>query len=211
MQGIKKLLLVDVVLPDGDGFELLRRARELADPPEVFLLTARACDAARALEMGALGYLTKPICFRDIAAAWTRSQKPVWVPSPRIRRPPIAHALIVDPDEGACSEVRWEIHDISLTGAFLATNGPVESGAGALYTFSSRLSSTALYSRRSSSLDPSSGFSESLPNSGSLKSPMTSVPNSSGDAESSKLRARSKSDKFDAAAFATARVMIPPL
>ena len=58
------LLLLDVNLPDGDGFDILgriRRHRKLALLP-VVMLTARTDpqDVRRGLEVGADGYITKP-------------------------------------------------------------------------------------------------------------------------------------------------------
>lgn len=58
------LLLLDVNLPDGDGFDILgrmRRHRKLALLP-VVMLTARTDpeDVRRGLELGADGYVTKP-------------------------------------------------------------------------------------------------------------------------------------------------------
>lgn len=58
------LLLLDVNLPDGDGFDILgriRRHRKLALLP-VVMLTARTdpVDVRRGLDVGADGYITKP-------------------------------------------------------------------------------------------------------------------------------------------------------
>jgi DNA-binding response OmpR family regulator len=62
--GAPDLLLLDVVLPDGDGFEVLtkmRRHSALGSLP-IVLLTARneAVDIGRGLLLGADGYVTKP-------------------------------------------------------------------------------------------------------------------------------------------------------
>ena len=62
--GAPDLLLLDVALPDGDGFEVLtkmRRHSALGSLP-VILLTARneAADIGRGLLLGADGYVTKP-------------------------------------------------------------------------------------------------------------------------------------------------------
>lgn len=63
-QGRPDLLLLDVMLPDGDGFDVLaklRRHSEYASLP-VVLLTAKnePADIARGLALGADGYVTKP-------------------------------------------------------------------------------------------------------------------------------------------------------
>ena len=55
------LLILDVMLPDTDGFEVLRRIRQQSRTP-VLMLTARGdtLDRIRGLEMGADDYLPKP-------------------------------------------------------------------------------------------------------------------------------------------------------
>ncbi|HEX7052421.1 MAG TPA: response regulator [Burkholderiales bacterium] len=62
--GPPDLLLLDIHLPDGDGFDILwklRRHRRYAELP-VILLTARADaeDIGKGLRLGADGYVTKP-------------------------------------------------------------------------------------------------------------------------------------------------------
>jgi DNA-binding response OmpR family regulator len=56
-----QLLLLDVMLPDGNGFDLLRRVRETSDAPALFL-SARDEDASRlrGLGLGADDYVAKP-------------------------------------------------------------------------------------------------------------------------------------------------------
>jgi two-component system OmpR family response regulator len=62
--GAPDVLLLDVMLPDGDGFDVLaklRRHPDFATLP-IVLLTAKKApqDIARGLELGADGYVTKP-------------------------------------------------------------------------------------------------------------------------------------------------------
>ena len=54
-------VLLDVMLPDGDGFALLGQLQDLADLPVLFL-SARDEDAdrLRGLGLGADDYITKP-------------------------------------------------------------------------------------------------------------------------------------------------------
>jgi DNA-binding response OmpR family regulator len=56
------IMLLDVMLPGLDGFEVLRRLRAAASPMSVLLLTARGDDVDRivGLEIGADDYLPKP-------------------------------------------------------------------------------------------------------------------------------------------------------
>ena len=56
-----QLMILDINLPDGDGFSLFRTLRAKADTPALFL-SARDADADRlfGLGLGADDYLTKP-------------------------------------------------------------------------------------------------------------------------------------------------------
>jgi DNA-binding response OmpR family regulator len=68
-----ELLLLDIMMPQMDGWELLRRLRsdpELSDLP-IILLTARVqdMDVARGWRMGADGYITKPFNPVELAGA----------------------------------------------------------------------------------------------------------------------------------------------
>ncbi|KAF0677180.1 response regulator transcription factor [Profundibacterium mesophilum] len=63
------LILLDVMLPDGDGRELLRRSRADGGTP-VIMLTARSqiCDRVSMLDQGADDYITKPFDFSELEA-----------------------------------------------------------------------------------------------------------------------------------------------
>ncbi len=64
-----RAVLLDVMLPDGDGFDVCRRIRAGSDVP-VVMLTARGDDADRivGLELGADDYLPKPFNPRELLA-----------------------------------------------------------------------------------------------------------------------------------------------
>jgi DNA-binding response OmpR family regulator len=63
------LVLLDVMLPDGSGFELLRELRSAGRTP-VIMLTARGDEADRVLglELGADDYVVKPFSARELVA-----------------------------------------------------------------------------------------------------------------------------------------------
>ncbi len=63
------VVLLDVGLPRLDGFEVLRRIREVSDTP-VLMLTARGeeLDKVRGLEIGADDYVTKPFSPLELLA-----------------------------------------------------------------------------------------------------------------------------------------------
>jgi DNA-binding response OmpR family regulator len=56
------IVLLDIAMPDMDGFEVLRRIRAIGDAPEVVVLSAQDREEAklRAFELGAVDYVTKP-------------------------------------------------------------------------------------------------------------------------------------------------------
>ena len=63
------IVLLDVVMPDIDGFEVMRRLREWRPVP-VILLTAKGstADKARGLDLGADDYVAKPFHPDELAA-----------------------------------------------------------------------------------------------------------------------------------------------
>lgn len=68
-QNAAELLVLDVGLPDGNGFELCKTIREFSDIPIIFL-TARSDEIDRVvgLEIGADDYVTKPFSPREMLA-----------------------------------------------------------------------------------------------------------------------------------------------
>lgn len=64
-----ELVLLDLGLPDIDGYEVCRRVRATSDLP-IIILTARGdeIDRVLGLELGADDYLVKPFGFRELLA-----------------------------------------------------------------------------------------------------------------------------------------------
>ena len=63
------LILLDVMMPDLDGFEVLETIREVSNVP-VIMLTAKGeeDDRVRGLELGADDYITKPFSPREMVS-----------------------------------------------------------------------------------------------------------------------------------------------
>ncbi len=63
------LILLDVMMPDIDGFEVLRMMREISQVP-VIMLTAKGeeDDKVKGLELGADDYITKPFSPRELVS-----------------------------------------------------------------------------------------------------------------------------------------------
>ena len=64
------LILLDLMLPGMDGFEVCRRIREAGSSVPIVMLTAREeeDDKVRGLELGADDYITKPFKNRELIA-----------------------------------------------------------------------------------------------------------------------------------------------
>ncbi|MBQ7793370.1 MAG: response regulator transcription factor [Clostridia bacterium] len=69
ISGNPDLILLDVMLPRMDGFEVCRKVREKSNVP-IIMLTAREeeVDKVLGLELGADDYITKPFSIRELTA-----------------------------------------------------------------------------------------------------------------------------------------------
>jgi two-component system response regulator CpxR len=102
LSGDHALVVLDVMLPDVRGFEVLRRVRAQSRMP-VLMLTARGDEQDRilGLEMGADDYLPKPfnpreLCAR-IEAILRRSRPDPAASEPRIADPVVVDDISMDP------------------------------------------------------------------------------------------------------------------
>jgi two-component system OmpR family response regulator len=68
LRGGYDLILLDVMLPDADGFDVLREIRGLGLQTPVLFLSARGevSDRIRGLDLGADDYLPKPFAFAEL-------------------------------------------------------------------------------------------------------------------------------------------------
>jgi len=82
------LVLLDIGLPDVDGYAVLRQLRELSDVP-VIMLTARddTLDKVKGLELGADDYITKPFNHLELLARVKAVLRRLDMPMPRSRAP----------------------------------------------------------------------------------------------------------------------------
>jgi DNA-binding response OmpR family regulator len=84
------LVILDVMMPEMDGFETLRRIREVATVP-VVMLTVRGdeADKVRGLDLGADDYISKPFSPKELVsrvrAVLRRAEMPSPVPKTEIR------------------------------------------------------------------------------------------------------------------------------
>jgi two-component system KDP operon response regulator KdpE len=82
------LVLLDVGLPDIDGYEVLRQIRAFSDVP-VVMLTARdgTLDLVKGLELGADDYVTKPFNHLELLARVKAVLRRLDMPAPAARVP----------------------------------------------------------------------------------------------------------------------------
>jgi DNA-binding response OmpR family regulator len=106
------VVLIDIMLPGIDGFEVCRSIRRTSDVP-IVMVTARADthDVVAGLEAGADDYLTKPFAPKELSArirALLRRARTADVSSPHLR----FGDLEIVPEEGV---VRRNGRDVHLT------------------------------------------------------------------------------------------------
>ena len=104
------VVLIDIMLPDIDGFEVCRAIRRTSDVP-IVMVTARddTHDVVAGLEAGADDYLTKPFAPKELSArirALLRRARTADPASPHLR----FGDLEVIPDQGVVRRGGQEVH-----------------------------------------------------------------------------------------------------
>jgi DNA-binding response OmpR family regulator len=104
------VVLIDIMLPDIDGFELCRSLRKSSDVP-IVMVTARADthDVVAGLEAGADDYLTKPFAPKELSARIRALLRRVRPSAPGHARM-VFGDLEVIPDEGMVLRDGREVH-----------------------------------------------------------------------------------------------------
>jgi len=104
------VVLIDIMLPGIDGFEVCRAIRRTSDVP-IVMVTARADthDVVAGLEAGADDYLTKPFAPKELSARIRALLRRI-----RATDPTSAHIQLGDleviPDEGVVTRNGEEVH-----------------------------------------------------------------------------------------------------
>jgi two-component system alkaline phosphatase synthesis response regulator PhoP len=107
------LIVLDVMLPRLDGFEVCRRLRAENDSLAIIMLTARDedIDKVLGLELGADDYLTKPFNPRELVARIKAILRRASRPAKPDSAPIMLADLIIDP---TCREVQAGGHTLEL-------------------------------------------------------------------------------------------------
>ncbi|MCC6803847.1 MAG: response regulator transcription factor [Anaerolineae bacterium] len=120
------LIVLDLMLPEVDGWEVCRRVRAESDVP-IIMLTARSDDIDRivGLELGADDYLTKPFNPRELVARVRAILRRTGRPAASSDATLTIGNLVIHPDrrlvlvDGAEIDLRMKEFDLLMT---LATN-----------------------------------------------------------------------------------------
>jgi two-component system response regulator MprA len=101
-------VILDLMLPKMDGFELLRRLRKSDDQTPILILSARdaTADIVRALDLGADDYLTKPFSFAELLARLRVLSQFGSVPRPTVLR---VADIVLDPSTCQVTRAGQEI------------------------------------------------------------------------------------------------------
>ncbi len=104
------LVLLDIMLPGMDGFEVCRALRQVSGVP-ILMLTARSqeLDRVMGLELGADDYITKPFSFRELLARVRAILRRRDLDRAEFR----AHASTQD-EEAASQDSVYRLHDLRL-------------------------------------------------------------------------------------------------
>jgi len=102
------LVVLDVMLPDMDGFETLKAIREVSTVP-VIMLTVRQNeqDKIRGLDLGADDYLAKPFSPRELLSRIRALLRRSLMPTPARKT-----AIVVDPD----LKIDFSKHEVIVRG-----------------------------------------------------------------------------------------------
>jgi two-component system, OmpR family, response regulator len=123
------VVVLDVMLPDLDGFEVLRRLRARGVTAPVLFLTARAdtADRVRGLTSGGDDYITKPFALEELVARVHVALRRRGSTAPSGRHQ--VHDLVLDEDQHRVWRGDTEVHltatEFSLLRILLVNTGRV--------------------------------------------------------------------------------------
>src|SRR5262249_29803826 len=95
-------IILDIMMPNMDGYEMAKRLRSERMPTPILMLTAKDSvqDIVHGLDLGADDYLTKPFSFDELLARVRAISRRAAVPQPTILQ---VDDLVLDPSTRAVS------------------------------------------------------------------------------------------------------------
>ena len=120
------LILLDIMMPEMDGFETCRLLREMTETP-VLMLTAKSSDVdvSRGFQMGADDYLRKPFCQAELLARMnallrrhhldSRSEKDVLYNDGTLILDHKTHSVILNSEPLCLSPLEYKILVVLIT------------------------------------------------------------------------------------------------
>lgn len=98
------LVILDIMMPKMDGWEVCKRIRELSDVP-IIMLTARdqETDRVMGLRMGADDYVAKPFSLKELEARLEAVLRRTRLP------PPMRGRILYSDEELTIDSERWEV------------------------------------------------------------------------------------------------------
>ena len=124
-------MLLDLVLPDTDGIELMQAILRIADVPVIFLSAYGRDDTiARAFEAGAMDYVVKPFSPTELVARIGAALRRREVPEPL--EPYVLGGLVID---YALRRVSVDGRPVQLTAMEYRTLAELSANAGRVLTY----------------------------------------------------------------------------
>jgi DNA-binding response OmpR family regulator len=121
------VMVLDIGLPDQEGFTVLRKLRATGSDLPVIILTARtsAEDVVRGLERGADDYMPKPFSFQELLARIRLRERRVGAPDPATAvisaghcvLDPMTRTLEVDGEEVSLSNREFQLAHLLMSHA----------------------------------------------------------------------------------------------
>jgi two-component system OmpR family response regulator len=144
------IVLLDLRLPDGDGFEIIRWMRRRRDSTPIIVMTARdrLADRVEGLNLGADDYVVKPFAHEELLARVQAVLR-----RPKVARPAeltLANLrLVVESGEVMVSDTRIEVprRELAVMRTLMRRAGHIvtrEALEAGMYDFSEEIDSNAL-------------------------------------------------------------------
>jgi len=120
------LLLLDLALPDGDGFQVLEQVSQRQPTPLVVVMsgTAAPAESFRLAQLGVHGYLTKPFDLAELREAMAQAASRPLEIAPQLR------TLV---GQRSIHEVEAEVRSTMLTEALARSSGSRRAAARLLH------------------------------------------------------------------------------